>query len=147
MDDTVQRALESLKESPFRSGFTLSRKDLGYLHRKGIKTIRQHAVDFITSRIAPRHPRNDGRQTPMRNHPVFTAQHATATCCRNCIRKWHGIEKGRALTGKEVAFLVDLIMAWIQRQRRNELKRQREGATQRGPATPRSSRDTTPQNS
>ncbi len=33
---------------------------------------------------APRaaEPRNDGKQTPFRGHPVFTAQHATATCCR-----------------------------------------------------------------
>ena len=46
----------------------------------------------------------------MRGHPVFIAQHATATCCRGCISKWHGIEKGRALGEAEVDFIVVLIM-------------------------------------
>jgi hypothetical protein len=34
----------------------------------------------------------------MRGHPVFIAQHATATCCRGCLAKWHDIPAGRALT-------------------------------------------------
>ncbi len=33
----------------------------------------------------------------MKGHPVFVAQHATATCCRECIRKWH-----KNTTGKRV---------------------------------------------
>jgi len=53
------------------------------------------------------------KQTPMKNHPVFIAQHATATCCRGCMSKWHGIEKGRALDDAEVGFIVELIMGWI----------------------------------
>ena len=43
----------------------------------------------IIKRIAPKEPLNDGKQTPMKGHPVFIAQHATATCCRECTRKWH----------------------------------------------------------
>ena len=52
----------------------------------------------------------------MRGHPVFIAQHATATCCRGCIQKWHGIEKGRALNDAEIVYVVGLIMEWIERQ-------------------------------
>jgi hypothetical protein len=52
----------------------------------------------------------------MRGHPVFVAQHATATCCRGCIAKWHRIEKGRALRAEEVDFTVALIMGWIESQ-------------------------------
>jgi hypothetical protein len=52
----------------------------------------------------------------MRGHPVFIAQHDPATCCRGCISKWHRIEKGRALNGVEVDFIVALIMGWIERQ-------------------------------
>ncbi len=52
----------------------------------------------------------------MRCHPVFIAQHATATCCRGCISKWYGIEKGRALNEREVDFLVALNMGWIESQ-------------------------------
>ena len=76
----------------------------------------KHALDFIETRIAPRFPKNDGKQTPMRGHPVFVAQHATATCCRGCIQKWHGIEKGNALTHGEILFVTDLIMTWIEEQ-------------------------------
>ena len=114
----INQALESIKQSSFRSKFTLNEKDLSYIQNKGMDTIRQHAVDFITTRIAPESPKNDGKQTPMKGHPAFVAQHATATCCRNCIQKWHGIEKGRKLTGEEIGFLVDLIMGWIQRDKR-----------------------------
>ncbi len=77
--------------------------------------MREHAVDFVTSRLAPAHPKNDGRQTPMKHHPVFVAQHATATCCRKCLEKWHHIPKGRELDPEEIEYIVDLIMAWIER--------------------------------
>ena len=108
--------LESLARSPLRSRFNLNDTDLAYTKEKGIETLRNHAYDFITTRIAPPLPKNDGRQTPMKGHPVFVAQHATATCCRGCIRKWHGITEGRALTNEERGFIVDLIMEWIEGQ-------------------------------
>ena len=75
----ISQTLESLKKSKFRSKFKLSDKYRQYIQDKGIETIRQHAVDFIKTRIAPQFPKNDGKQTPMRGHPVFVAQHATAT--------------------------------------------------------------------
>ncbi len=98
----MNQTMQSLKRSPFRSKFALKDKDLSYIQDKGIDTIRQHALDFITTRIAPESPKNDGKQTPMKGHPVFIAQHATATCCRNCIQKWHGIEKGRKPDRKRI---------------------------------------------
>jgi exodeoxyribonuclease V alpha subunit len=94
----------------------LTDKDRQYIHDKGISTIRSHATDFITSRLAPIGPKNDGKHTPMRGHPVFIAQHATATCCRGCLEKWYQIEKGRALTDNEIYFVVDLVMGWIEGQ-------------------------------
>jgi hypothetical protein len=109
----ISQALASLKKSTFRSKFELSSKDRQYIQDKGIDTIRQHAIDFIKTRVAPQNPKNDGKQTPMKGHPVFIAQHATATCCRGCIQKWHGIKKGRALSDQEIQFLVELIMGWI----------------------------------
>ena len=87
-----------------------------YLEQKGFDTIRSHAVDFIAKRIAPADIPNDGKQTPMRGHPVFTAQHATATCCRGCINKWHKFPKEVQLTKEQQKYLVDLIMEWIKRQ-------------------------------
>jgi hypothetical protein len=119
-DPIIVNTLTSLAKSKFRSKFKLSQKDQDYIATKGIETIKAHALQFVNSRIAPDFPKNDGKQTPMRGHPVFIAQHATATCCRGCVQKWHGIPKARALNEKEIDFIVALIMAWIQQQREGE---------------------------
>lgn len=107
---------DRLSKSDFRKKFKLSQKDRLYLEQKGFDTIKSHAVDFIAKRIAPADIPNDGKQTPMRGHPVFTAQHATATCCRGCINKWHKFPKDVQLTKEQQKYLVDLIMEWIKRQ-------------------------------
>ena len=116
MNDRINHTLDSLKQSKFRSKFTLTPKDQDYIATKGLETIRDHAYQFVNSRVSPAFPKNDGKQTPMRGHPVFIAQHATATCCRKCIQKWHGIEKGRTLNPEEIEFVVALIMGWIEWQ-------------------------------
>ena len=115
-DTIIRSKLFSLNKSKFRSKFRLTQKDQDYTATKGLETIKDHAFDFVNSRVASDFPKNDGKQTPMRGHPVFIAQHATATCCRGCIQKWYGIEKGRALTAVEIDFVVALIMGWIERQ-------------------------------
>lgn len=112
----IDQRLEFLQKSTFRSKLKLSERDQQYIGEKGIDTIKQHAFDFINARIAPRYPKNDGKQTPMKGHPVFIAQHATATCCRGCLEKWHKIKKDTSLKETEIEFIVNLIMAWIQRQ-------------------------------
>jgi hypothetical protein len=78
--------------------------------------MRAHAAELIADRLAPAQPRNDGKQTPYRGHPVFIAQHATATCCRTCLLRWHGIEKGRTLTREERTYVVAVIGRWIERE-------------------------------
>jgi hypothetical protein len=90
-------------------------KDRAYLDAKGLETVLRHAATFVATRLAPAEPANDGRQTPWRGHPVFTAQHATATCCRGCLRKWHHIEQGRPLTEQERQYIVDVLRAWLER--------------------------------
>lgn len=112
----IDDLLEALARSAFRSRFRLSAKDRGYVEAKGRATIERHAADFIAGRLAPAAPANDGRQTPMRGHPVFIAQHATATCCRGCLAKWHGIAAGRALTAEEEAHAVAAILRWVAAQ-------------------------------
>ena len=115
-NSTISQKLISLRKSKFRSKFKLSQKDKDYIAAKGLETIKEHAFQFVNSRVGSDYPKNDGKQTPMRGHPVFIAQHATATCCRGCISKWHGIEKGRALNEREVDFIAALIMGWIESQ-------------------------------
>ena len=115
-DEWYKQLFERLENSRFRSRFHLKQNDIDYIHEKGLDTIRKHAEDFITKREAPAYIPNDGKQTPMRGHPVFIGQHATGTCCRSCLEKWHHIPKGRELTETEQKYVVDVIMEWIKRQ-------------------------------
>ncbi len=108
--------LQRLSRSKFRSRFRLGGSERVYAMEKGRETIAVHARDFIATRIARAEPKNDGRQTPMRGHPVFVAQHATATCCRGCLAKWHGVPAGRALSTDEQERIVAVVMAWIARE-------------------------------
>lgn len=110
------RLFERLAKSAFRSRFRLTQKDKAYIAAKGLATIRRHAADFVTKRLAPAVIPNDGKQTPMRGHPVFLAQHATGCCCRGCLSKWHHIPAGRQLTEQEQQYIVALLMTWIERQ-------------------------------
>ncbi len=112
----IRKLFEKLKQSKFRSRFKLMEKDRDYIYRKGMDQIKSHAYDFINKRLAPSCLVNDGKQTPMKGHPVFLAQHATATCCRGCLYKWHGISKNRNLTEQEVDYIVQVIMCWINEQ-------------------------------
>lgn len=107
---------ERLSKSTFRSKFKLDDKDREYIKDKGLGKIREHAYDFIKKRLAPAVIPNDGKQTPMRGHPVFKAQHATATCCRGCLFKWHRIGQNKELTSNEVDYIVNVIMTWITKQ-------------------------------
>ena len=105
----VGRLFDALARSKFRSRFALRGKDLSYFEEKGFEELMSHARRFLAARLFPARPGNDGKQTPMRGHPVFIAQHATATCCRKCVAKWHGIPPGRPLTETEQERLLAVI--------------------------------------
>jgi uncharacterized protein DUF4186 len=112
----IERAFHRLAASAFRRKFRLHGRQLAYLQTWGIERVMDQAGKFIDERLAPASPRNDGRQTPWGNHPVFVAQHATATCCRGCLEKTHEIGKGRALTSDERAYVLRVIETWLREQ-------------------------------
>jgi hypothetical protein len=112
-EQNIEIIFNRLKESEFRTGFRLRGCELAYLQRKGLEGVVEHAEKFVRDRLALAEPPNDGKQTPMRGHPAFLAQHATATCCRGCLKKWHGIEKHRALTLTEIHYVVAVIRRWL----------------------------------
>ena len=113
---TIDEALEMLEKSEFRSKFCLDEKEKEYVRKNGMEKIRNHAEEFIRTRISPAVIKNDGKQTPMRGHPVFKAQHATACCCRKCLNKWYKLPMGIQLTDIQQTKIVNLIMAWIEKQ-------------------------------
>ena len=115
---TVIEALDKLKKSKFRAKFHLSSKEKEYVREKGIEVIRSHCKDFVRERLAPSVIENDGRQTPMRGHPVFVAQHACACCCRGCLNKWYRVSLGVELNEIQQEKIVNLLMTWIEEEMR-----------------------------
>src|SRR4051812_4054149 len=109
----VDDLFAALAQSAFRRRFGLEPAERDYLASRGIDEILVQAEDLIARRLAPAEPANDGRQTPWRGHPVFVAQHATGTCCRNCLAKWHGIARGAALTDEEQAHVIAVLERWL----------------------------------
>lgn len=112
--------LEKLNKSKFRSGFKLKQNDIKYIEEKGLEKIKEHAYDFVIKRLAKKLS-NDGKQTPMKGHPVFIAQHATATCCRTCLYKWHKIDESKDLNKQQIDYIVEIIMKWIRNEYENKL--------------------------
>jgi hypothetical protein len=112
IDDRIDRA----SARPFGRRFHLRGRERATAEQRGPQTMRAHAAEIIADRLAPAEPRNDGRQTPYRNHPVFVAQHATGTCCRSCLETWHAIAKGHRLDRDERAYVVEVIGRWIDRE-------------------------------
>jgi len=112
----TEELFAALGRSKFRSRFRLRDREAAYLEQKGLDVVLAHARDFVAQRLAPAQIANDGRQTPMKNHPAFVAQHATGTCCRGCLEKWHHIPPGRPLSDDEIEYIVAVIKHWLVRQ-------------------------------
>lgn len=122
MDEKIKNIFDRLSKSKFRSSFYLKDKDILYIEDKGIDKIRNHAYDFVIKRLADTSNVTDGKQTPMKGHPVFIAQHATGTCCRRCLEKWHYISKNKNMTEDDIKYVVDIIMSWIEKEYNNYKK-------------------------
>ena len=122
MYEKIKNIFDKLSKSKFRSSFHLKDKDILYIEDKGIDKIRNHAYDFVTKRLADTSNVTDGKQTPMKGHPVFIAQHATGTCCRRCLEKWHHISKNKNMTDDDIKYVVDIIMSWIEKEYNNYKK-------------------------
>lgn len=117
---TKEEAYARLQRSKFRSSFHLREKDKQYVCEKGMNVIEKHARDFVRERLAPPDPVNDGKQTPMKGHPVFIAQHACAFCCRGCMHKWYHVQEHVPLTQVQQDKIVGMLMYWIEREMDND---------------------------
>ena len=113
---SIEEALEKLSHSKFRSSFHLTKKEREYLNEKGTETIERHARDFVHQKLAPGDPMNDGKQTPMKGHPVFKAMHATGCCCRGCLNKGYKVPLHQQLNETQEEKIVRLLMAWIEKE-------------------------------
>ena len=120
MQNIDEKQWKALKQKLARSkqitSPSMGEPEKEYVLSRGTEILRLHATDFVNKRLAPADPKNDGRQTPLKGHPVFIAQHATGTSDRVKLEKFHGIKTGIELTEKEVAYIVSVILRWIQEQ-------------------------------
>ncbi len=117
IDDKQWKVLKSkLSRSKQIVSPAMGEPEKEYVLSRGIDILKLHATDFVKKRLAPADPKNDGRQTPLKGHPVFIAQHATGTSDRIRLEKFHGIKPGMELTEKEVSYVVSVILRWIQEQ-------------------------------
>ena len=120
MNNDINKMIDSLSKAKFRGSFHLNSKMKEYVKDKGLDVIKSHAYDFINERLKPKNPKNDGKQTPMRQtHPVFIAQHACGFCCRSCLYRIHKIPKNKELTSDEVNYIVEFIILWIKKEMQN----------------------------
>ena len=121
----LDNLFQKLARSKFRSKFRLNYDDQLFAEMKGPEVLRQHAHDLIIKRLAPEEPLKDGKQTPVKGHPVFVAQHATGCCCRGCLLKWHDIPKHRELSDEEVEYIVRGFLEWIAKNLQKEPRKRR----------------------
>jgi len=110
----MDEILYKLSKSKFRSSFHLNKQMKNYIDDKGIDKIKEHGYDFVNKRLKPSYIENDGKKTPYKGHPIFIAQHACACCCRSCLEKWHHIPKNKELDNKEVEYIVNILIKWIE---------------------------------
>jgi len=115
MNINIELKLKKLSKSKFRNKFHITGKDREYIKEKGIDVIKQHAENIITRNLKKK-IKNDGRQTPYRGHPVFVAQHATATCCRKCMYKWYNILPFVELDEHLIKYFTDVIMGFLENE-------------------------------
>jgi len=114
LSDTNWDALKKkLADAGRLETFILGEPEQEYVKSRGIEILRLHAADFVNKRLAPANPKNDGRQTPTKGHPVFIAQHACGCNDRTAVEEFFGYEIGRELTEDEVDIIVDVILRWI----------------------------------
>ncbi|MBS4767767.1 MAG: DUF4186 domain-containing protein [Burkholderiales bacterium] len=121
----LDNLFQKLARSKFRSKFRLNYDDQLFAEMKGPEVLRQHAHDLIIKRLAPEEPLKDGKQTPVKGHPIFVAQHATGCCCRGCLLKWHDIPKHRELSDEEVEYIVRVLLEWIAKNLQKEPRKRR----------------------
>lgn len=111
----INNKLLELSNSKFRNSFHLRKYMVKYIDEKGMNKILIHAYDFVNRKLVVLN-NNDGKQIPMKGHPVFIAMHACACCCRGCLEKWHHIPKDTILTKNEINYIISIIIEWIKRE-------------------------------
>lgn len=88
-------------------------EDMERAQIKGAIKIEEEAIKRLTKEIGIAKPFREKGITPYYGNIIYYGQHATATCCRLCMKYWHNIPQGRAMTEEEIEYCTKLIMLYI----------------------------------
>lgn len=87
---------------------------INYALRKGRIELLEAAEKRIRTAFGKPAGAFDWCGTSWEGNPIHYAQHATATCCRKCIEKWHGIPPDRELKEDEIGYLTRLVILYLE---------------------------------
>ncbi len=113
----VNYTFSSLKLEMFRHYYwhlAIDDRALRHAMRFGRRALREKSLDRLRKKIGVASPPFDGRQTPLSGNVIYYGQHGTASCCRKCLEYWHGIPMGRPLSNRELGYLANLVMLYIE---------------------------------
>lgn len=108
------KLLEKVAESDYRAEIDLGPEDMDYVNSRGFDMMVRHAHDFVERRLGPARPRNEGKQTPLKGHPLFLAQHATGADSRAALSEYHGIAEGKKLSRQQMDYVTDVVLRWLE---------------------------------
>lgn len=125
--DDIAYTLTAMRNEQIREEFwrrALNVRSVNYARRKGMDALLEGAAHKVIMNVGETPDSFDGRRVPVADgrlaNPYQYAFHATATCCRKCMRYWHGIPRDRPLTPAEVNYFAELVREFL-RQRLPEL--------------------------
>ncbi len=114
---------ESLNKELIRKIFSIieiEKAALDSAKLKNFEELKDYAKEVLKKRIGKYNAYIDGRQTPMGKDDIVNyAQHATGTCCRQCLHAWYNIPKQLELTKIQLEFCTDLVMFYIEERLSN----------------------------
>lgn len=91
----------------------IDQRAVNYALRKGKIELFETAEHIIRKNIAKPADVYGNLATSIEGNAIHYAQHATATCCRKCIEKWHGIPLDQTLTEDQIVYFTKLVILYL----------------------------------
>lgn len=113
----VENTFNSLKFEFIRHYYwhkEFDEKAINYALRKGKIELFNTVENRIRSSVKSPADAFDGRRTKWEGNPIHYGQHATATCCRKCIEKWHNIPHDQELTEDQIKYFTRLVIMFLE---------------------------------
>ncbi|WP_372655987.1 DUF4186 family protein [Halobacteriovorax sp.] len=96
--------------------FKLKDEQWEYLAKRGFDTILLEGRSLIVKIFNEDSLSHSCKVAPVQTHPIYIALHATGTCCRSSLEKWHKIPKSKELKEKDIFYILLVVKEWIIRQ-------------------------------